>query len=65
LKDAGITVNKNTQYRMTLRKPNVTSGIRLGTPAVTSRGMKEQEMEKIADLIDEALDCRGKTSLSV
>ncbi|MGI6485603.1 MAG: serine hydroxymethyltransferase [Tepidanaerobacteraceae bacterium] len=56
LEGAGITVNKNT-IPYDPEKPNIASGIRLGTPAVTSRGMKEQEMKKIADLIDEALDC--------
>jgi glycine hydroxymethyltransferase len=61
LEDAGITVNKNA-IPYDPEKPNVTSGIRLGTPALTSRGMKEQEMEKIAELIDEAL-VRGKDEL--
>ncbi len=46
----GITVNKNTIPRET-RSPFVTSGIRLGTPAVTTRGMKEVQMEEIADII--------------
>ena len=50
----GITVNKNTVPRET-QSPFVTSGIRIGTPAVTTRGMKEPEMERIAALIDEAL----------
>ena len=50
----GITINKNTVPFET-RSPFVTSGIRLGTPAVTSRGLKESEMGQIAALIDEAL----------
>lgn len=49
-----ITINKNTVPFET-RSPFVTSGIRLGTPAVTSRGLKEAEMETIAELIDKAL----------
>jgi len=50
LERVGIIVNKNTVPRET-RKPFVTSGIRLGTPAVTTRGMKEQEMKKIGEMI--------------
>jgi glycine hydroxymethyltransferase len=51
---AGITVNKNTVPNET-RSPFVTSGLRIGTPAVTTRGMKEPEMKRIADLIDRVL----------
>ncbi len=54
LDKAGITVNKNTVPFET-RSPFVTSGIRIGTPAVTTRGMKENEMQRIADWIDRVL----------
>ncbi|MCG1012326.1 serine hydroxymethyltransferase [Tepidanaerobacter sp. GT38] len=54
LDEVGITVNKNA-IPYDPQSPNVTSGIRIGTPALTSRGMKEQEMERIADLMDKAL----------
>ena len=52
LETSGIITNKNTVPRET-RKPFVTSGIRLGTPAVTTRGMKETEMKRIGELIVE------------
>lgn len=51
LDEAGITVNKNTVPFETL-SPFVTSGIRVGTPAVTTRGFGKEEMAKIADWID-------------
>ena len=54
LDEAGITVNKNT-IPFETRSPFQASGIRLGTPAVTTRGMKEAEMEAIADMISEVL----------
>ena len=49
-----ITINKNT-VPFEERSPFVTSGIRLGTPALTTRGFKENEMRIVADLIDRAL----------
>lgn len=52
---AGITVNKNTVPGET-RSPFVTSGIRIGSPALTSRGMKEKEFEFIANKIADVLD---------
>ncbi|NLV92364.1 MAG: serine hydroxymethyltransferase [Firmicutes bacterium] len=54
LDQVGITVNKNT-IPFDTESPVVTSGIRLGTPAVTTRGMKEREMEEIAELIAQTL----------
>lgn len=57
LEKVGITCNKN-MVPFDPQSPLVTSGIRLGVPAVTTRGMKEKEMEKIADLIDYALSHR-------
>jgi len=54
LEAAGITVNKNTVPGET-RSPFVTSGLRIGTPAVTSRGLREPEMARIADWIADVL----------
>lgn len=54
LDEAGITVNKNT-IPFETRSPFQGSGVRIGTPAVTTRGMMEQEMAAIADMISEVL----------
>jgi len=54
LDKAGITANKNT-IPFDPEKPFVTSGLRIGTPAVTTRGMKEADMAKVADFIDRAI----------
>lgn len=58
LDKARITVNKNTVPFET-RSPFVTSGIRIGTPAITTRGMKEKEMARVAELISRALNHVG------
>jgi len=58
LDKARITVNKNTVPNDP-RSPFVTSGVRIGTPAVTSRGMREAEMDTIADLIRRGLEAVG------
>lgn len=55
LDDAHITCNKNT-IPNDPRSPFVTSGVRLGTPAVTTRGMKEEDMDKIAEIIAMVID---------
>ena len=57
LEDAGIIVNKNT-IPSDKRSATTTSGIRLGTPMISGRGMKEGEMQLIADLITETLEGR-------
>jgi glycine hydroxymethyltransferase len=58
LEAAGITVNKNTVPGET-RSPFVTSGLRIGTPALTTRGMAESQMAQIADWIGEVLAAPG------
>ncbi len=64
LDEAGITVNKNT-IPFETRSPFQASGIRLGTPAVTTRGMKEAEMAAIADMISEVLmDSKNTQTIS-
>ncbi len=60
---AGITVNKNTVPKET-QSPFVTSGIRIGTPAVTTRGMKEPEMERIGELINTVISSADDTALA-
>lgn len=59
LDSVGITVNKNA-IPFDKLSPNVTSGIRLGTPAVTTRGFKEDEMKKIAYFINYTIENRDK-----
>jgi glycine hydroxymethyltransferase len=58
---AGITANKNS-IPFDQRPPTITSGIRLGTPALTTRGMKEKEMAIIAGLIHQALSAATDTA---
>jgi len=58
LEKAGITVNKNT-VPFDPQKPFITSGIRMGTPAITTRGMKEEQMKKISRWIDEVISSLG------
>ncbi|MCX5785023.1 MAG: serine hydroxymethyltransferase [Elusimicrobia bacterium] len=58
LDKAGITVNKNT-IPYDPQPPMVTSGIRIGTPAITTRGMKDRDMAVVAGYIDEAITNKG------
>jgi glycine hydroxymethyltransferase len=61
LGEVRITVNKNT-IPYDPEKPMIGSGIRVGTPAVTSRGMREDEMRSIAQLIVDGIAARGDES---
>ena len=58
LDKAGITVNKNL-IPFDQKSPFVTSGVRLGTPSVTTRGMGEKEMTRVAEMIDRAISSCG------
>jgi glycine hydroxymethyltransferase len=62
LDSAGVSVNKN-QIPYDERGANITSGIRIGTPAVTTRGMKEPEMKQIARLIDRVIQNVGDVKI--
>ncbi|MBW3670365.1 MAG: serine hydroxymethyltransferase [Acidobacteria bacterium] len=62
LEDAGITVNKNT-IPFDQNKPMVASGLRIGTPAVTTRGLKEDDVQEVAGLLNEVLDSAGDGSV--
>ncbi|MSR89948.1 serine hydroxymethyltransferase [Inconstantimicrobium porci] len=59
LDSVGITVNKNTVPNET-RSPFVTSGVRIGTPAVTTRGFKEDDMKEIASIINDTIEHRNE-----
>ena len=59
---SGITMNKNA-VPFDDKPPMITSGIRIGTPAVTTRGMKEREMDRVAEYIDKALNNVGNENV--
>lgn len=62
LEEAGITVNKNT-IPFDQNKPMIASGLRIGSPAVTTRGMEESDVEEIGVLVVEVLDSNGDESV--
>ena len=62
LENAGLVSNKNGVPKDT-RPPMKTSGLRLGSPAVTTRGLKEEEMVMIADFIDRVIEARGDEAI--
>jgi glycine hydroxymethyltransferase len=64
LEAAEITVNRNT-VPFDTRKPFITSGLRIGTPALTTRGMKEPEMDRIGEMIADVLTAKGEESVTV
>ena len=64
LDEVGITVNKNT-IPYDPQSPFVTSGIRIGTPAITTRGMKEEDMERISEAIFLTLTDVNKNKLKI
>lgn len=63
LDEAGITVNKNG-VPFDDKSPLITSGIRIGSAALTTRGMKEREMETVADLVNEVLTGKDRTAVA-
>ena len=63
LDESGITVNKNA-VPFDDKSPLITSGIRIGTPALTTRGMKEPEMAQIGEMINEVLANIGNQEIS-
>lgn len=62
LEEAGVIVNKN-MIPFDERKPTLTSGLRIGTPAITTRGLVAEHMPVVAGLIHDALACNGDTSI--
>ena len=62
LEDAAITVNKNT-IPFDQNKPMIASGIRIGTPAVTTRGLAEDDVREVGSLVNEVLDSGGDESV--